>query len=791
MLSNNTTHIVSLSPIIALQSKKSKKPKMAASSNRFARHDNSSSRRKTNAERIATSFSPTSMIRPSSSHGRSRCSPALVTPSVSYGKRHTSQQQSRQIIISPPKRLNLFVPVWSDDEHEINEPIIMSPVLRKKMEETMVLERLNTSTPETPEPSELPACITPQKGEDSSTNHLGAQRSDDDSRRKYNDKVLRGLKRSESFVRRERVRTLDQRRNTDIATTERMKRNTDSMLEDAAIAKQLRRRLAGRWEQITKKTIKNTDLSDFLMKSIMEGSLDAVAAAKPTSSRRQNAANIAIQACMGGYFVSIEDEKLQNRARNLFAECLQREEYDEGDFICRENDVGNKFYVIEEGTVQFSIGNQVAGHGQNGSSFGELCIVYGVRRQASVKAVTQCVIAWSIDDLSFRRIQALVAIGSLKKTKSNFFSTFPQKASSLTDLQESGKWKASSIQFNHLIKLSKIGQGTFGSVYMVTLKDCGNRRNNGKYYGLKSMSKASIIENKNEKRVLIEKNALQAVSDSSFIISLMGTYQDKDSIYFLSELVQGGNLMKYMIEKDILNHSESMFFCANIAAGLTHVHKNGFIHRDIKPENCLIGRDGYIKLCDFGMAKRLPATIMLPNGGIEVVSLAFTMCGTPEFMAPEFVLSTGYDKGVDWWALGCVLAEMYNGRSPFDFNGDLKKTFREVCLIGMGRKTVPTYRSFKKQGMEAAADIVKCFLSKASERIGSGESSDVLKHEYFDGISTKELLGKRIKAPYVPRFSTASDTSHFSVDKKCKTGDDDESVASFHGDNSWCDDICS
>lgn len=54
----------------------------------------------------------------------------------------------------------------------------------------------------------------------------------------------------------------------------------------------------------------------------------------------------------------------------------------------------------------------------------------------------------------------------------------------------------------------------------------------------------------------------------------------------------------------------------------------------MKPENCLIGSDGYIKLCDFGMAKRLPSTVQLPSGGTEVVTLAFTMCGTPEFMAP-------------------------------------------------------------------------------------------------------------------------------------------------------------
>ena len=104
-----------------------------------------------------------------------------------------------------------------------------------------------------------------------------------------------------------------------------------------------------------------------------------------------------------------------------------------------------------------------------------------------------------------------------------------------------------------------------------------------------------------------------------FIISLMGTYQDKDCVYFLTECVQGGNLISYMIDQDILSHSESMFFIFCIAKALIHCHNQGYIHRDIKPENCLIDSDGYIKLCDFGMAKRLPCTVVLPNGGTEVV----------------------------------------------------------------------------------------------------------------------------------------------------------------------------
>jgi len=133
------------------------------------------------------------------------------------------------------------------------------------------------------------------------------------------------------------------------------------------------------------------------------------------------------------------------------------------------------------------------------------------------------------------------------------------------------------------------------------------------------MSKASIVDRENEKRVIIEKNALQAMLGCPFIISLFGTFQDKDSIYFLTECVQGGNLISYMIDKDILSHSECLFFCACISRALIHCHSKGFIHRDMKPENCLIDKNGYIKLCDFGMAKRLPCTVVMPNGGTEIV----------------------------------------------------------------------------------------------------------------------------------------------------------------------------
>lgn len=88
------------------------------------------------------------------------------------------------------------------------------------------------------------------------------------------------------------------------------------------------------------------------------------------------------------------------------------------------------------------------------------------------------------------------------------------------------------------------------------------------------------------------------------------------------------------------------------------MHSKGIAYRDLKPENTLIAENGYPKLIDMGFAKRI------------YNRRTYSMCGTPDYMAPEIIKRQGHTKGVDYWALGCMIYEMITNASPFNSGND-------------------------------------------------------------------------------------------------------------------------
>ena len=115
-------------------------------------------------------------------------------------------------------------------------------------------------------------------------------------------------------------------------------------------------------------------------------------------------------------------------------------------------------------------------------------------------------------------------------------------------------------------------------------------------------------------------------------------------------MVSGGEFFTLLRRTGTLKLPHAAFYASQIVLVFQFLHKNHIVYRDLKPENLLIGKDGYLRLTDFGFAKRL-----------EKPYRTWTLCGTPEYIAPEILLNRGHNFSVDWWALGILLFEMFTG----------------------------------------------------------------------------------------------------------------------------------
>ncbi|CAM9650121.1 unnamed protein product, partial [Heterosigma akashiwo] len=124
--------------------------------------------------------------------------------------------------------------------------------------------------------------------------------------------------------------------------------------------------------------------------------------------------------------------------------------------------------------------------------------------------------------------------------------------------------------------------------------------------------------------------------------------------YFIQDFAPGGDLYT-LLRNFSIKAVDVLFYAAELALALEHVHRARVVHRDIKPENLLVDQHGHIKLADFGLAK------ILPRGSPGTR----TVCGTEVYAAPEMLSGEPYGYSVDMWQLGVFVFELLVGHSPF------------------------------------------------------------------------------------------------------------------------------
>lgn len=150
------------------------------------------------------------------------------------------------------------------------------------------------------------------------------------------------------------------------------------------------------------------------------------------------------------------------------------------------------------------------------------------------------------------------------------------------------------------------------------------------------------------------------------IVRFYSYFEDSNFIYIILELCNKKSMMELHKRRKVLSEPEIRYFLRQIALACLYLHNNKIIHRDLKLGNIFINDDMNIKLGDFGLATR-----------IDDAERKYTLCGTPNYLAPEILLKTGHSYQVDVWSLGCIVYTLAVGTPPFE-TPDLNDTYKRI-----------------------------------------------------------------------------------------------------------------
>ncbi|XP_035231453.1 cAMP-dependent protein kinase catalytic subunit alpha-like isoform X1 [Stegodyphus dumicola] len=299
------------------------------------------------------------------------------------------------------------------------------------------------------------------------------------------------------------------------------------------------------------------------------------------------------------------------------------------------------------------------------------------------------------------------------------------------------KWNnpsSNTARLSHFERIQTLGTGSFGRVMLVQHKE------SKKYYAMKILDKLKVVKLKQVDHTLNEKRILQAV-DFPFMVNLVYHFKDNSNLYMVLEYVSGGEMFSHLRRTGRFSEASARFYASQIVLSFEYLHSLDLVYRDLKPENLLIDEEGYVKVTDFGFAKK-------------VRGRTWTLCGTPEYLAPEVILSKGYNKAVDWWAFGVLVYEMAAGYPPFYADQPIQIYERIVS----GKVRYPSH--FTPELKDLLRNLLQVDLTKRYGNLKNGVA-DIKNHKWFQTTDWIAIFQRKEEAPFIPTCKGPGDASNF------------------------------
>ncbi len=268
--------------------------------------------------------------------------------------------------------------------------------------------------------------------------------------------------------------------------------------------------------------------------------------------------------------------------------------------------------------------------------------------------------------------------------------------------------------------LKVIGKGTYSRVYLVENKFTGKRS------AVKAFRKKYLLEyqEKGKEAIKNEINIMKRLKHPN-ILNLEEVHESENSIYFVLELLEGGELYEYIMNKENFSIRKILVIMRQILETIKFIHDNKIMHRDLKPENILFKKKGKmennsLKIVDFGLATY-----------IDVNQYIFKRCGTPGYIAPEIINSKSkvdfkYNEKCDIFSIGVIFYTLLTEQAPFTgaFNEIIKKN--KACLISF------EHSIFKEKSLKSLLE--KMLAVDPKMRISADKA---LNHKVFKMVESK------------------------------------------------------
>jgi protein kinase X len=272
----------------------------------------------------------------------------------------------------------------------------------------------------------------------------------------------------------------------------------------------------------------------------------------------------------------------------------------------------------------------------------------------------------------------------------------------------------------------ELGVGMSGVVYLAKVKGTNAT------CCVKVMRKKKLLKLDQAENIARERRLSRAFAeDTSFIMQSLCAFQDTHCLYLVMDFMPGGDLFQMLVHGTgacgAFAPAAARFYASEVFLALEFLHRREFVYRDLKPENVLVDVGGHVKLADLGFCKR-----------VAPGERTYTTCGTSDYMAPEVMLSQGYDQSADLWAFGVFVFELLAGHAPFKAETDARRHRR---ILTADLRFAPDFH------LHAKDLVAKLCVVEPSLRLGcASRGLDDVKDHVF-GDADWGVVAARARAP--------------------------------------------